>query len=73
LACQEEFFVNITPDIKENDENALDFALHPSHIVKVSVALFPRFAQNLMHIRCSFVASIAKSHVARYTIPHKWT
>jgi hypothetical protein len=26
LACQEEFFVNIPLDIKENDEHALNFA-----------------------------------------------
>jgi hypothetical protein len=29
-------------------------------IVRVSVALFPRLAQNLMHTRCSFLWSIVK-------------
>jgi hypothetical protein len=29
-ACQDEFFVNNPLDIKENDENALDLALHQS-------------------------------------------
>jgi hypothetical protein len=28
LACQGEFFVNTPLDVKENDELALDFALH---------------------------------------------
>jgi hypothetical protein len=30
LACQDEFFVNNPLDVKENDEHALDFALHLS-------------------------------------------
>jgi hypothetical protein len=32
LACQDEFFVNIPNDVKENDEHALDFALHLSRL-----------------------------------------
>jgi hypothetical protein len=28
MACQEEFFVNYLLDVTENDEHALDFALH---------------------------------------------
>jgi hypothetical protein len=83
--------------VKENDEHALDFALHlPRHfrsrwvctfrvrlllsspnacliIARVSVALFPRFAQNLTYTRRSCVRSIAKSHQARYTTPNKTT
>jgi hypothetical protein len=54
-------------DVKENDEHALDFALHlsllsctahaffPEHyifIARVSVILFPLFAQNLMLFLC---------------------
>jgi hypothetical protein len=31
LACQDELFVNHPLDAKENDEHALDFALHLSH------------------------------------------
>jgi hypothetical protein len=27
LACQDEFFANSPPDVKENDEHALDFGL----------------------------------------------
>jgi hypothetical protein len=71
LACQGELFVNNPLDVKENDEHALDFAFHLSHllrsalksiqfkrpctahacliIAKFLVALFPIFAQNLMH------------------------
>jgi hypothetical protein len=30
LACQDEFFVNNLLGVKENDEHALDFALHMS-------------------------------------------
>jgi hypothetical protein len=30
LVCQDEFFVNNPIDVKENDEHALHFALHPS-------------------------------------------
>jgi hypothetical protein len=30
LTCQKEFFVNNPLDVKENDEHALDFALHLS-------------------------------------------
>jgi hypothetical protein len=30
VACQDEFFVNNTSDVKENDEHTLDFALHLS-------------------------------------------
>jgi hypothetical protein len=40
-------------------------------IVRVSVVLFQRFSRNLMHIHCSFVGSIEKSHQARYTTPNK--
>jgi hypothetical protein len=36
-------------------------------IVRVSIALFPRFVQNLIHTRCSFVKSIMKLHRVRYT------
>jgi hypothetical protein len=35
-------------------------------IAIVSIALFPRFAQNLMHTHCSFFGSIVKSHQAKY-------
>jgi hypothetical protein len=31
----------------------------------------PRYVRNPMHIRCSFVRSIAKSHQDRYTTPSK--
>jgi hypothetical protein len=31
LACQDDFFVNNALNVKENDEHALDFALHLSH------------------------------------------
>ena len=40
-------------------------------IVRVSVALFPRLAQNLMHIRCSFLWSIVKMPQVTYTTPNK--
>jgi hypothetical protein len=40
-------------------------------VARVSVAHFPRFAQNVMHIQRRFVGSIAKSHQARYTAPNK--
>jgi hypothetical protein len=40
-------------------------------IARVSVTLFLRFAQNLMHTRCSLVGAITKSHQARYTTPNK--
>jgi hypothetical protein len=40
---------------------------------RVSVALFPRFVQNLMHTHCSFVGFITNSHQARYTILNKRT
>jgi hypothetical protein len=40
LAYQDEFFVNNnTLDVKENEEHALDFALHLSHSFPVSVSL----------------------------------
>jgi hypothetical protein len=39
---------------------------------RVFVTLFLRFAQNLMHTRCSSAAFIMKLHQARYTIPNKW-
>jgi hypothetical protein len=32
LACQDKFFMNNLPDIKENVELSLDFALHLSHL-----------------------------------------
>jgi hypothetical protein len=32
LACQNKFFVNNPLDVKENDEHALDLALHLSHL-----------------------------------------
>jgi hypothetical protein len=32
LACQDEFFVNIPHDVKENDEHALNFVLHLSRL-----------------------------------------
>jgi hypothetical protein len=34
LACQDEFFVNNSLDVKENDEHALDFALHLSRLFR---------------------------------------
>jgi len=61
------------------------WSLKPCWIMsRVSVALFPRFAQNLMHTRCSFLWSFAKSaarHVhdstqtcikTDYAIPPMW-
>jgi hypothetical protein len=39
--------------------------------VKVSVTLFLRSAQNVMHTRCSFLSPIAKLHEARYTTLNK--
>jgi hypothetical protein len=39
MACQKEFFVNNTFDVKENYEHALDFALRLSHVFFVSVCL----------------------------------
>jgi hypothetical protein len=33
LACHDQFFVNNHVDVKENDERALDFALHLSHFL----------------------------------------
>jgi hypothetical protein len=41
FACQFEFFVN-NPDVKENDEHALDFALHLSRLF--GLGEFPRTA-----------------------------
>jgi hypothetical protein len=35
LACQDEFFANHPLDVKENDEHALDFALHLSRLFSV--------------------------------------
>jgi hypothetical protein len=32
LVCQDEFFLNKTLDVKENEEHALDFALHLSRL-----------------------------------------
>jgi hypothetical protein len=32
LTCQDEFFVNNSIDVKENDEHALDLALHLSRL-----------------------------------------
>jgi hypothetical protein len=40
-------------------------------ISRLSVTLFPRFAQNLMHTHCYFIGSIMKSHKARYRTPNK--
>jgi hypothetical protein len=42
LACQDEFFVKNPSDVKENDEHALDYALHLSHLFFVlgDVGLF---------------------------------
>jgi hypothetical protein len=37
----------------------------------VSVSLFQRSAQNLMHTHCSFVVFFLKLHQARYTTPNK--
>jgi hypothetical protein len=34
LACQDEFFVHNPLDAVENDEHALDFALHLSHLFR---------------------------------------
>jgi hypothetical protein len=34
MACQEDFFVNYPLDAKEHDEHALDFVLHPSHLLQ---------------------------------------
>jgi hypothetical protein len=75
LAYQDEFFENNSLDVKENDEHALDFAFHLSRhfpvrlmiaslnacliTASVTIAPFPRFAQNLLH---AAVGSIAKLH-----------
>jgi hypothetical protein len=80
LACHVEFFVNNPLDIKENYEHALDFALLLSRlssskacviIAIVSIALFPRFVQNLMHSYSYLVGSIVKLHQARYMTANK--
>jgi hypothetical protein len=87
LACQEELFVTDPLDVKENDEHALDFAFHLSHIfrsrrvwtfsvqhmlsslnacliiARVSVALFPRFSQNLMLFLCRIHRKIASGQI----------
>jgi hypothetical protein len=34
LACQDEFLLNNPLDVKENDEHALDFALHLSRLFR---------------------------------------
>jgi hypothetical protein len=42
LACQDEFFVNNPLDVKENDEHALDVAVHLSRLFPVLNSLkFP--------------------------------
>jgi hypothetical protein len=81
FTCQYESFASSSLNIKENDQHALDFVPHLSNthvllmlsslntcliISRVSVSIFLTFAQNLIHIRCSFVRSIKKSHQARY-------
>jgi hypothetical protein len=64
--------VNNPLEIRENGVHALDFDLHECLIIsRVSVALFPRFAQNLMHAHCLFFVSIVKPHEARYMTPNK--
>jgi hypothetical protein len=83
--------MNSPLDVKENDENALDFALHLFRLflsalnrachsnsrvrfmlsspnaclitVKVSVALFPRFAQNLMLFLCRIHREIVSGQI----------
>jgi hypothetical protein len=39
LACQDEFFMNNPPDIKQNDEHAIEFALHLSRLFFFSPGL----------------------------------
>jgi hypothetical protein len=54
LAGQEEFFLSNPLDVKENDEHAIDFALHPSHLLLVSVSLdFPYTAHAFFPERLS--------------------
>jgi hypothetical protein len=65
LACQDEFLANNPLDVKENDEQALDFALHLCRLIgsaRVSVALFSRFAQNLTLFLCRILHEIASGH-----------
>jgi hypothetical protein len=50
LACQDEFFVNNLLDFKENIEHA--FFPNPCLVIaRVSLALLPRFAQNVGSIK----------------------
>jgi hypothetical protein len=75
---------------KENDEHALEFAIHMSHlfsvsvstdfrfmghaffpnaliiIVRVSVAIFPRFAQNFILFLCRIHREIASDQIHDY-------
>jgi hypothetical protein len=49
MACQDEFLVNNSLDIKENEEHALDFTLHLSCLFSISVSLdFPCMAHALL-------------------------
>jgi hypothetical protein len=79
LACQDEFFVNITLDVKENNEYVLDFALHLSHLfrsreiwtssnnclitVRVSVTLSSIFEKNVMHNCCRIRREITSGQI----------
>ena len=48
------------------------WSLKPCWIIsRVSVALFPRLAQNLMHTHCSFLWSIAKIATCTYMAPNE--
>jgi hypothetical protein len=69
--------VNNPLHIKQNDYRAPNFALHPSRLLRlgeyglsvyVSVALYPRFAQNLMLFPFRIIHKIALS---RCTTPNK--
>jgi hypothetical protein len=52
LDCQDELFVNKPLDMKENDEHALDFALHPTRLfLSRWVWTFPLGAHSFFHER----------------------
>jgi hypothetical protein len=71
FVCRDEFFVNNPPDVKENDEYALDFALRLSRLFSVSVtsgfrrtahALFPeRLSKHCRGLRLTFFPKFAQN------------
>jgi hypothetical protein len=58
--------VNILLEVKENDEHALDFALHLSRLFghgELGLSVYgSRFLQDLMYIRCRIQCEIASGH-----------